>query len=150
MTCFRLSVSGDENRAAIDTSILHADRETKMTKVDTLFQLKNCKKNSHTFRAHRKKNLIFSSWNGVRLCIKSCQTNDVKLFNKVRVLKLVLVICINHATVSKQKNFIKVLAVRAGEYGPLNWPITARVLTWRYNNISYWTIYYFTWPVSFK
>lgn len=58
MTCFRLSVSGDENRAAIYTPILHVDRETKMTKVDTLFQLKIVKI-LHTFRAHRKKNLIF-------------------------------------------------------------------------------------------
>ena len=31
------------------------------------------------------------------------------------------------------------LAVRAVEYGPLNWPITARILTKRYNNTMYIT-----------
>ena len=30
---------------------------------------------------------------------------------------------------------LQILAVRAGEYGPLNWPITACLLTWRKNKV---------------
>ena len=45
---------------------------------------------------------------------------------------------VNHKTVSQQ-NQLWILAGRTGEYGPLNWPITARVLTKRYNKTSYKT-----------